>query len=102
VIFSQGDLPIYLKSGKHGSENRLARVGFPVPTVEGEGLGWRSANGSGSDRANGGKPDSLDKAYYGGQTTVRLYKIWVEIEQKFFGGDAVRFSRPTSTQAERL
>jgi hypothetical protein len=22
------------------------------------------------------------------------YKIWVEIEQKFFGGDAVRFSQP--------
>jgi chromosome segregation ATPase len=23
-----------------------------------------------------------------------VYKIWVEIEQKFFGGDAVRFSQP--------
>ena len=23
-----------------------------------------------------------------------VYKIWVEIEQKFFGGDAVRFSEP--------
>ena len=67
MIFSQGDLPIYLKSGKHGSDNGLARVGFPVPRVEDEGLGWRSANGSGSDRANGGKPDSLDKAYYGGK-----------------------------------
>ena len=22
-----------------------------------------------------------------------VYKIWVEIEQKFFGGDAVRFSQ---------
>ena len=28
------------------------------------------------------------------QTTLRLYKIWVEIEQKFFGGDAVRFWLP--------
>jgi hypothetical protein len=31
-----------------------------------------------------------------------VYKIWVEIEQKFFGGDAVRFSEPPHTQAERL
>jgi hypothetical protein len=31
-----------------------------------------------------------------------VYKIWVEIEQKFFGGDAVRFSEPRHTQAERL
>jgi hypothetical protein len=31
-----------------------------------------------------------------------VYKIWVEIEQKFFGGDLVRFSGPPSTQAERL
>jgi hypothetical protein len=31
-----------------------------------------------------------------------VYKIWVEIEQKFFGGDAVRFSQPQSTEAERL
>jgi hypothetical protein len=31
-----------------------------------------------------------------------VYKIWVEIEQKFFGGDAVRFSEPPYTQAERL
>jgi hypothetical protein len=23
-----------------------------------------------------------------------VYKIWVEIEQKFFGGDAARFSQP--------
>jgi hypothetical protein len=23
-----------------------------------------------------------------------VYKIWVEIEQKFFGGDAVRFAEP--------
>jgi hypothetical protein len=30
-----------------------------------------------------------------------VYKIWVEIEQKFFGGDAVRFSEPPYTQAER-
>ena len=29
-----------------------------------------------------------------------VYKIWVEIEQKFFGGDAVRFSEPPYTQAE--
>jgi hypothetical protein len=29
-----------------------------------------------------------------------VYKIWVEIEQKFFGGDAVRFSEPPHTQAE--
>jgi hypothetical protein len=31
-----------------------------------------------------------------------VYKIWVEIEQKFFGGDAVRFSEPPYAQAERL
>jgi hypothetical protein len=31
-----------------------------------------------------------------------VYKIWVEIEQKFFGGDAVRFLGPPHTQAERL
>ena len=31
-----------------------------------------------------------------------VYKIWVEIEQKFFGGDAVRFSRRPSTQAESV
>lgn len=31
-----------------------------------------------------------------------VYKIWVEIEQKFFGGDAVRFLEPPDTQAERL
>jgi len=31
-----------------------------------------------------------------------VYKIWVEIEQKFFGGDAVRFSQPQFTEAERL
>ena len=31
-----------------------------------------------------------------------VYKIWVEIEQQFFGGDAVRFSQPQSTEAERL
>jgi hypothetical protein len=24
----------------------------------------------------------------------QMYKIWVEIEQKFFGGDAARFSQP--------
>jgi hypothetical protein len=30
-----------------------------------------------------------------------VYKIWVEIEQKFFGGDAVRFLEPPYTQAER-
>jgi hypothetical protein len=30
-----------------------------------------------------------------------VYKIWVEIEQKFFGGDAVRFSEPPYTEAER-
>jgi hypothetical protein len=41
VIFSQGDLPIYLKSGKHGSDNGLARVGFPVPRVEGTSVGPR-------------------------------------------------------------
>jgi uncharacterized protein YlxW (UPF0749 family) len=30
-----------------------------------------------------------------------VYKIWVEIEQKFFGGDAVRFSQsPASTHSE--
>jgi hypothetical protein len=29
-----------------------------------------------------------------------VYKIWVE--QKFFGGDAVRFSEPPHTQAEPL
>jgi hypothetical protein len=23
-----------------------------------------------------------------------VYKIWIEIEQKFFGGDAARFSQP--------
>jgi chromosome segregation ATPase len=28
-----------------------------------------------------------------------VYKIWVEIEQKFFGGDAVRV--PPSTHSER-
>jgi hypothetical protein len=32
----------------------------------------------------------------------KAVQIWVEIEQKFFGGDAVSFSGPTSTQAERL
>ena len=31
-----------------------------------------------------------------------MYKIWVEIEQKFFGGDAVRFSQPPSIHSERL
>ena len=31
-----------------------------------------------------------------------VYKIWVEIEQKFFGGDAVRFLEVPHTQAERL
>jgi hypothetical protein len=31
-----------------------------------------------------------------------VYKIWVEIEQKFFGGDAVRFSEPPYAQTERL
>ena len=31
-----------------------------------------------------------------------VYKIWVEIEQQFFGSDAVRFSQPQSTEAERL
>jgi hypothetical protein len=31
-----------------------------------------------------------------------VYKIWVEIEQKFFGGDAVRSSEPPVTEAERL
>ena len=29
-----------------------------------------------------------------------VYKIWVEIEQKFFGGDAVRFSQPPLTHSE--
>jgi chromosome segregation ATPase len=29
-----------------------------------------------------------------------LYKIWVEVEQKFFGGDAVRLSQPPSTHSE--
>ena len=29
-----------------------------------------------------------------------LYKIWVEVEQKFFGGDAVRLSEPPSTHSE--
>jgi hypothetical protein len=29
-------------------------------------------------------------------------KIWVEIQQKFFGGDAVRSSEPPVTEAERL
>ena len=29
-----------------------------------------------------------------------LYKIWVELEQKFFGGDAVRLSQPPSTHSE--
>ena len=29
-----------------------------------------------------------------------LYKIWVEVEQKFFGGDAVRFSQLPSTHSE--
>jgi phage shock protein A len=23
-----------------------------------------------------------------------VYKVWVEVEQKFFGGDAARFSQP--------
>ena len=27
-----------------------------------------------------------------------VYKIWVEIEQKFFGGDAVCFSQPPYTK----
>ena len=31
-----------------------------------------------------------------------VYKIWVEIEQKFFGGDAVRFLESPHTQTERL
>jgi hypothetical protein len=31
-----------------------------------------------------------------------VYKIWVEVEQKFFGGDAVRFLESRQTQAERL
>jgi hypothetical protein len=31
-----------------------------------------------------------------------VYKIWVEIEQKFFGGDAVRFLESRQTQAEQL
>jgi hypothetical protein len=31
-----------------------------------------------------------------------VYKIWVEIEQKFFGGDAVRFLELPYTRAERL
>jgi hypothetical protein len=30
-----------------------------------------------------------------------VYKIWGEIEQNFFGGDAVRFSEPPYIQAER-
>ena len=30
-----------------------------------------------------------------------LHHVSVEIEQKFFGGDAVRFSEPPYTQAER-
>jgi hypothetical protein len=29
-----------------------------------------------------------------------VYKIWVEIEQKFFGGDAVRFWENPQTNAE--
>jgi hypothetical protein len=31
-----------------------------------------------------------------------VYKIWVEVEQKFFGGDAVRFLESRQIQAERL
>jgi uncharacterized protein YlxW (UPF0749 family) len=31
-----------------------------------------------------------------------VYKIWVEIEQKFFGGHAVRFLESRQTQPERL
>jgi hypothetical protein len=31
-----------------------------------------------------------------------LYKIWVELEQKFFGGDAVRLSQQPSTHSGRL
>jgi hypothetical protein len=31
-----------------------------------------------------------------------VYKIWVETEQKFFGGDAVGFLESPHTQAERL
>ena len=31
-----------------------------------------------------------------------VYKICVEIEQKFFGGDAVRFLESPHTQTERL
>jgi hypothetical protein len=69
--------------------------------------------GNRSAEANGQTPDNVSPQLRAAEQRIReleakvryledrldraerwVYKIWVEIEQKFFGGDAARFSEP--------